>query len=284
MAINEHEKTFKEITGFEFNSYFKEYYPKISKYLTKRHTKDEDKSNEYTQRAFIQALEKIESYEPTKSKLVTWITRIAINILIADWKNEQKYDSVSLDAEFNDMPNFINVIKHDDGEYEKTEHYENKKKCEIIINTIETLPEKYKKVIMMREVEKMHYKDIAENVKKTIKIKINFDKHILITPEDFYSVDITNNSEKEVELFFTNGSDKYSEKIKPFHSFFVLREDIQWERMKTDLFNIDSSFSTCEIRYTTTTNLSTIKSQIKKGRNLIKKKVKNKFSLLEKNY
>jgi RNA polymerase sigma-70 factor (ECF subfamily) len=281
MTMNEHEKIFKEITGFDFNSYFKEYYPKISKYLTKRHTKNEDKSNEYTQRAFIQALEKIESYEPLKSKLVTWITRIAINILIADWKNEQKYDSVSIDAEFNDMPNFTNIIKHDDGEYERTEYADNKKKCEIILSTIDVLPEKYKKVIIMREVEKMHYKDIAEKVKKLIKINLNFDYYKLPTPEDLYSIDITNNGDKEVVLHFTNGVDIYSQKIKPFHSFFVLREDIHWERLNTDLFNIDSSLSVCEIRYTTTTNLSTIKSQIKKGRNLIRKKVRNKFLLLE---
>ena len=54
--------------------------PKITYFLTNNFTRSQDKSKEYVHKAFMQALEKIEGYDSTKSALQTWITKIAINI------------------------------------------------------------------------------------------------------------------------------------------------------------------------------------------------------------
>jgi RNA polymerase sigma factor (sigma-70 family) len=228
----------------------------------------------------MQALEKIDTYNPDLSAIYTWITKIAINLVIKDWKDAQKVEIVSVDAEIQDTPGFINIIPNDDGEVENEEHQDNVKKCEIIIDTIKTLPEKYKKVMVMREIQKMHYKDIADTIRKDDKVVVKNKIHRLLTPEDFYSLDLENTGKNEVQIVFTNGDKSYSRVIRPHHSFFVVREEIDWERSPEDEFTIISNESVCNISYVTTTNLSTIKSQIKKGRSLIKKKVKRKFDLL----
>ena len=280
MVENEFEKRFKEVTGKNFTLYFKEFNPKIVWYLTKNFTKNEDKSKEYSQRAFMQALEKIDTYNPELSAIYTWITKIAINFVIKDYKDSQKVEMVSVDAEINDTPGFINIIPNDDYEKENEEHQDNVKKCEIIRESINTLPEKYKKVMVMREIQKMHYKDIADTIRKDEKIVVKNKTHRLLTPEDFYSLDLKNTGKSEIQINFTNGEKSYTRVIRPDHSFFIIRDEIDWERSSNDDFSIISNESICDMSYITTTNLSTIKSQIKKGRNLIKKKVKRKFDLL----
>jgi len=279
---NQYEKRFKEVTGKNFPTYFKEFNTKVIYYLTKNWTQNPDKSKEYSQRAFIQALEKIDTYDPKKSAVYTWITTIATNLVIKDWKDAQRIELVSVDAEINDTPGFINIIKHDDGEVENQEHNENVKKCQIIFETIKTLPEKYKKVMVMREIQRMHYKDIADNIRKEERKVIKNKTYKLSTPEDFYSLDIENKGDEEVTISFISGKNSYIRVIRPYHSFFVVREELDWNRSPQDTFQVISDNSECTISYVTTTNLSTIKSQIKKGRSLIKRKVKRKFDLMEK--
>ena len=279
---NQYEKRFKEVTGKNFPTYFKEFNTKVIYYLTKNWTQNPDKSKEYSQRAFIQALEKIDTYDPKKSAVYTWITTIATNLVIKDWKDAQRIELVSVDAEINDTPGFININKHDDGEVENQEHNENVKKCQIIFETIKTLPEKYKKVMVMREIQRMHYKDIADNIRKEERKVIKNKTYKLSTPEDFYSLDIENKGDEEVTISFISGKNSYIRVIRPYHSFFVVREELDWNRSPQDTFQVISDNSECTISYVTTTNLSTIKSQIKKGRSLIKRKVKRKFDLMEK--
>ncbi len=76
MEENEFERKFKEITGMNFTQYFNEHNPKMIWYLTKNFTQNEDKSREYSHMAFIQALEKIDTYNPELSAVYTWITKI----------------------------------------------------------------------------------------------------------------------------------------------------------------------------------------------------------------
>lgn len=282
MIENGFEKRFQEVTGEKFPIYFKENNPRLIYYLKNNFTHDEDKSKEYSQRAFMQALEKINIYDQSKAKLLTWITKIAINLVIKDWRDDQRMDSVSFDADIQDTPGFINIIKYDEGDVEREEHSEKVRKCEIIIDTIKSLQTKYKNVMVMREIEKMHYKDIADSIRKETKLVIDKKTHQLQTPEDFYSLDLENKGDSEVKIHFTNGEKSFARVIRPFHSFFVLRDDIDWERSPVDVFNVISNETICNISYITTTNLSTIKSQIKKGRSLVKRKVKRKFDLMNK--
>lgn len=277
---NKYERRFKEITGYEFSRYYNEYYPKLSWYLTSRYTKDTEKSEDFANQAFMQALEKIDTYDKEKSKLITWLTKIAINLVIKDWKDSHKHYHVSLERDDDDVPNIINTLRGDDDEEKLQIEKENSKKCEIVYDVINNLQDKYKKVMIMREVERKSYKDIAESIKKEKKINVINEKIHLENPEDFYRLDVTNQGEQDLVLnFISENGEQYSKRVK-FGNTTIHRDEINWERNINDKFVVDSTLTNAVIVYTTTTNLSTIKSQIKKGRELIMKKVKKRFDLI----
>lgn len=283
--MNKYEKLFKEITGKDFERYYNENKQSITCYISRFYTKDMDKAEDFTNQAFMQSLEKIETYNKDKSIFKTWLTKIAINLVIKDWKDSHKYNFISLERDTSETPGIINVLKLDDG-YDTSEYdNENKKKCEIIYDVIENLPDKYKKVMVMRELNHMPYKDIADTIKKETNINISEDKMKLENPEDFFSLSLTNNGNENLKINFkSNVSDNiYELNINSSCSVTINRDDITWERSISDEFIIDSSYTTCTGLYVSTTNLSTIKSQIKKARELIQKKVKKRFELINKN-
>lgn len=278
--MNKYERDFKEITGYEFNKYYLEYCPKLTWYLASRYTKDLDKAKDFANQAFMQALEKIDSYNKEKSKLITWLTKIAINLVIKDWKDAHKYNFISLERDTDEAPSLVNILKIDDN---STNIYdeENKKKCEIVYEVINSLPNKYKKVMEMRELEHMAYKDIADTIKKELTIATN-KSFLFDNPEDFFDLKLKNLGEKEAFLKF-HKEDNYFEKIiKPGEEIFISRDEITFEKSGSTI-KLECEDSKIVGKYTTTTNLSTIKSQIKKGRELIQKKSKKRFEIISKN-
>jgi len=280
--MNKYEKDFREITGFEFNRYYLEYCPKLTWYLASRYTKDVDKAKDFANQAFMQALEKIETFDKDKSKLITWLTKIAINLVIKEWKDFHKYNFISLERDTAEAPSLINVLKNEDGIIEHTQDEENKKKVEIVQDIINVLPEKYKRVMIMRELDHMSYKDIAESIKKTTKINLKYDKINLSAPEDLFSLEIKNEGECGGNVRLKKGKQIFEKYIKPGENILISRDDIDFDRIGSNL-EIDGSDTTLSGNYIVTTNLSTIKSQIKKGRELIQKKVHKKFEIITQN-
>mgnify|MGYP001320511418 CR=1 FL=1 len=282
--MNKYEKLFKEITGYDFDRYYLEYKPKLTWYLTSRYTKDEDKSEDFANQAFMQALEKIETYNSEKSKLITWLTKIAINLVIKEWKDNHKYNFISFERDTTEAPSIMNILHYEDNRDELLQEDENKKKCEIVYDVIHNLQDKYKKVMVMRELEHMAYKEIADSIRKNINIDLNKELIKLENPEDFFSLDITNVGNDEMTLKFQNEKgDEFIKIIPSNENVSITRDDIKWERNLCDSFYIDCTKTKATGNYTTTTNLSTIKSQIKKGRELIKTKVKKKFRMISEN-
>ena len=131
----------------------------------------------------------------------------------------------------------------------------------------------------MRELGHMTYKDIADTIKKEIKIKINKNYVLLNNSEDFFSLELKNIGEVDALLSFTNKNNIFDKIIKPSEEIFISREDIKFERSGSTLKIISENTSIVG-NYVTTTNLSTIKSQIKKGRQIIQKKVKKRFETI----
>jgi len=179
----------------------------------------------------------------------------------------------------------LNILKSDDGGDFSIQEEENKRKCEIVYDVIENLPDKYKKVMVMRELNHMAYKDIADSIKKEIRLDLNEDTAMLENPEDFFSLDLENIGSGDIKINFVSedGESKYERVILPQDNVTITRDDIEWERGTNDSFVVDSTLTTTQGLYITTTNLSTIKSQIKKGRELIQKKVKKKFDNINEN-
>ena len=186
--FSDHEVLFKEQTGNDFTFFYKKYYPKLI-YYTSKICGDEQKAEDVTTQAFMDAFEKIESYKREKSQFSTWLFTIARNIALQDLKSTRKTMSldVELDEEGTTMKDFIQ-------EEEDLTHIPDviEMKANIMKKHISELKEPYKQVIEMREIQKMAYKDIADLLQEnlsTIKSRIRNGRAILI-----------NNSKKEFDL------------------------------------------------------------------------------------
>jgi RNA polymerase sigma-70 factor (ECF subfamily) len=189
-SFSEQEQLFREKTGKEFTQLYSKYYPKLI-YFTNRICNDPQKAEDLSTDSFMIALDKIEKYDKEKSQFSTWLFTIAKNLTLQDLKNEKK--SISLDIEFDEegttMKDFIT-------EEESDLHLQDvsSRKAEIIKKHMDSLKEPYKTVIEMREIKKMAYKDIADQLGKnlsTIKSQIRNGRLILIsqTQKEFDDID-----------------------------------------------------------------------------------------------
>lgn len=179
--FSEQEKLFKERTGKDFSTLYTKYYPKLI-YFTSRICNDAQKAEDISTDSFMIALEKIHKYEKEKSQFSTWLFTIAKNLTLQDLKNSKR--SISLDVEFDDegttMKDFIQM--EEENETHLYDVYD--KKADVLKKHIDELKEPYKTVIEMREVKKMAYKDIADQLGKnlsTIKSQIRNGRLILIS-------------------------------------------------------------------------------------------------------
>lgn len=283
--MNKYEKLFKEITGHDFKKYYNDNKPSLTWYIAKSYTKDMDKAEDFANQAFMQSLEKIETYNKEKSLFKTWLTKIAINLVIKEWKDSHKYHFISLERDNEEAPSILNILPSNDGIDHSEQDDENRKKCELVYEVINNLPEKYKRVMVMRELNHMAYKDIADSIKKETKLSMKSSTITLENPEDFYSLEITNTGDSNIMINYESetGEMIYEYSIPAKENILITRDDIECEKGLNDTFTVNAEESECKGMYITTTNLSTIKSQIKKGRELILKKVKKKFEIINEN-
>jgi len=176
----EQEQLFKERTGKDFSFFYEKYYPKLI-YYTSRMCNDQQKAQDISTDSFLIAFEKIDKYEREKSQFSTWLFTIARNLMLQDIKNSKKTMSldIEIDEEGTTMKDFIQ-----EEESEEYIHDLNTKKAEIMKRHIRNLKEPYRQVIEMREIQKMQYKDIADQLGKnlsTIKSQIRNGRAILIS-------------------------------------------------------------------------------------------------------
>ena len=185
--INELEMKFEQRTGINFQTFYKNYKPKLMWYLT-RYTKDPEISEDHVEDAFIQALLNINTYKrPDEggAQVNTWIYKIAENIVKKSHKDSERLPTNSLDKEFVDNVHLSNLIPYDDGKKGLDEYKVFVKKASIIKDAIYNLPEKdskYKKVLIMREIEGLAYKEISEELNinlSTIKSQIKKGRNII---------------------------------------------------------------------------------------------------------
>lgn len=190
ILFSEQEKIFRERTGNDFSSVYKKYYPKLV-YFTSKICNDIQKAEDISTDSFMTAFDKIDKYEKEKSQFSTWLFTIARNLALQDIKNERKV--ISLDVEYDDegttMKDFIKETDSD-----TYAHDVNAKKAEIMKSHISKLKTPYREVIEMREIKKMSYKDIADNLGmnlSTLKSRIRNGRAILIkeTLREFKNID-----------------------------------------------------------------------------------------------
>jgi RNA polymerase sigma-70 factor (ECF subfamily) len=188
--FSEQEVIFKERTGKDFSTLYTKYYPKLIYFISKI-CKDVQKAEDISTDSFIVALEKIDKYDKEKAQFSTWLFTIARNLALQDLKIENR--SISLDIEFDDegttLKDFIQETESNEAVYDVYS-----KKADVLKKHILELKEPYKTVIEMREINRMSYKDIADQLGKnlsTIKSQIRNGRHILMeqSKKEFLEID-----------------------------------------------------------------------------------------------
>jgi RNA polymerase sigma factor (sigma-70 family) len=250
---------FEETTGKVFAEFFSNYYPKLVYYITKI-CKDEDLAEDLAIESFVSSLEKIENYEKDKAQYSTWLFTIARNATLQAIKDNNKF--VSMDSKIDDEGTSIKDFISDKGDEEiklnESSEISNAK-AKITIDSIQKLKQPYRKVVEMRELERMSYKDIATELGNDVFFEITVSKKskIKLPKELSYATDIIDAIDgKEVQDF----------------------KLIEGDSKKTPFFtHIEIPVGTYIISGREPHNLSTLKSQIRNGRILLEKMVKKDF-------
>lgn len=274
------EDKFESVTGLVFPTFYTKYKPKLVWYLTK-YTRDQEVAEDFADDAFTQSLLKIDNYNNEKSQIHTWVYKIAENLVKKDFKDKQKMSVVSLDKETGENLNLINIIPN--GQHEDTHVMERDKilirKADIVKDAIFSLPEKYKKVMILRELENKPYIDIAEICVKELNFEIVDEIKVLPSAIDFSLLKVESKSTQTcyINITYLDGVETVIQfKIEPFETFELNKLDIE----NITGLELVANGELCAY-YKLTTNLSTIKSQISKGRQLIQSIVSKRFKILD---
>ena len=174
-SCTDSEKKFKEMTGEEFVDFYQKYKPKLEWTLFKM-CNDKDEASDIATDAFVKALHKIEQYNP-QFKFSTWLFTIAKRIMIdrIDEKKAMVSIDESIDEEFTLMDVLPDIPTNENSEKDV-------EKAMVVSEKIMGLKEKYKKVMVMREIEGRSYLDISKELKtnlSTIKSRIRNARLIL---------------------------------------------------------------------------------------------------------
>lgn len=184
------EEKFKEKTGKEFNDFYKKYRPKLIWFLMKL-CNDEIEAEEVTDEAFVKSLDELDKYDNDKANYSTWLFIIAKRIMFHRIKEKKRFESIEQDHDGATIGDFLIATDN----YEKIQQDElNIKKADIIKQKILTLPEKYAKVLTMREIDGLAYQEIAFYLDinlSTIKSQIRQGRIMLMNAvkKDFYKLD-----------------------------------------------------------------------------------------------
>ena len=132
----------------------------------------DDDSEEVLQLAYISAYEHLNQFRG-EAKFSTWLIRILINECLQLKRKKQSYRNVS-EEELVTIPS---------GEHLNPEsHYMEKERKEILESAIQQLPDKYKSVYLLKEVEGMSIEETSEALaisKVNVKVRLHRAKSML---------------------------------------------------------------------------------------------------------
>lgn len=277
----QYENQFKEKTGLDFNEYYRKYRPKLVWFLMK-YTKNKELAEDFAQDAFMQSLHKIHQYDKEKAGYITWLSKMARNLVIRNYNDQKRLPTTSIDKKLNNDSNLTDYIEYDDGSNVKQQSTLSNHKAQMVKETIGILPVKYQKVMTMREIKKMSYKDIAYNIRVKNNYVVNDEMFIIPRTIDFIEVTIKNEGMESAHLLIKSlDGETILRTIHPGNEVTVTEHDITWLKTLKDVYTLYSFNTICKLNYETSTNLSTIKSRIRQGRKLINKKLQRKFNIID---
>ena len=140
--------------------------------------KDENEAEENMQAAYVKAYEKLAQFQG-KSSFATWLTRILINESLMSLKRSERNYLVNDDSE----PEQTVLLNMTRIENKTPEHEVLNNELRIVLeNAVMNLPEKYRMVYMMREVEKLSVEEtgsLLDITHSNVKVILNRAKSML---------------------------------------------------------------------------------------------------------
>jgi len=138
---------------------------------------DEDEAEDIMQTTYLNAYLQLANFKQ-QSSFATWLTRILINESLLHKKRNLKRGKTIMETEYND-------------EHTETplDNLMNKELKVILEKAVATLPEKYKMVFVMREVQGMSTNETMEALdigESNVKIRLNRAKEMLRTELNNY--------------------------------------------------------------------------------------------------
>ncbi len=127
-----------------------------------------DDAAELTQDTFVKILQNIEKFEG-RSSFYTWAFRIAVNITLNYCKRSAKHALRSIDAEVAEHPGHtkkaLKALLNDDSIPDPSEIAANAELARIVADAVMKLDDAQRAVVVLRDIEGMNYKQIAETLK-----------------------------------------------------------------------------------------------------------------------
>jgi len=124
--------------------------------------RNQEDARDLTQDAFIKAFKSISSFR-AEAKFYTWIYRIGMNLAIDHLRKRKRRDHTEFDEQIaaRDSQGQVAEIHQTDSPRKSIER---KQIYSAIMSALETLPEQQKQVVLLRELEGLSYKEIADIV------------------------------------------------------------------------------------------------------------------------
>jgi len=179
------ERNFNKKTGLNFSKFYVTEFPKLV-YHINGYTNNTKESEDLANDAFLKFLTKIDMWDASKgAALNTWLFTFAKYETIKEWKKKQKLPTVSMDKEVTGNSAKLSMFIANPVSMSNKEYLLNKAKANIIHDFIYSLPvkqEKYKKVLILREIDAMSYQEIADYLElnlSTVKSQIKKGREII---------------------------------------------------------------------------------------------------------
>lgn len=147
-----------------FEELVKRYEKKIYN-LAYRLTGNREDARDALQETFLQAFRKLSSFKG-KSKFSTWLYRIAVNVCFMRKRKEKKMKTVSLDVPvLTRKGDEIKREVRDDWSKNPLATLENKEVRETLSKAIDSLPEEYRTVFILRGLNGLSNEEVAKMLK-----------------------------------------------------------------------------------------------------------------------
>jgi RNA polymerase sigma factor (sigma-70 family) len=141
-------------------------------HITVKIVRNSDEANDLVQETFIKAFGSLKTYDHNY-RFSTWLYKIAANSSI-DFLRKRKIDSLSLDKPIPTRDGDVQM-EIPDNTYNPEHDLRNRERTIGIEEAIDSLPEKYREVIVLRHKEDRSYEEIAAMLKVpvgTVKARI----------------------------------------------------------------------------------------------------------------